>query len=479
MNQFRFLRKNIKEELISNLKDLSYIKSFTIVGSFNSSNSIDSISDIDTVIIIDKLTEDKFNEIISRVKKTNLKKLGLADYSLNINSTFGPLKFDSKSSIVFHLMIYDIDGHINHVENSPFTCFDWELSKPILGLYLKQIYRVGSLQLNDIISSRRGLESYLNDIEEGVISYRENEFLNNIPKTVKKKHYLDSKHILEYSYHITKNLLLNFYKVVNQKNISLEVEDLLSFYRGLTDKLNDEIEFVEELNQWKRNKVKIPKAPIKRVKKFISNFFSFIKETNKNTSNIYFFRHARTPLNDGSFLGVGRDPDIIFPKDFNNSNIYNIGYSSSLLRSKNTLKLFSVKQSKTDERINEINYGELEGKNIFELKREYKLIYDKWDKMLDPRFPGGENQQDVIERLEIFLSEELFNNKNKEVLVITHLVVMRALIKLLWDVEIHLIHRIKLQHLSSIDLFLQRRVIIPNLNNHIRKSIRENLKYEF
>ena len=41
-------------------------------------------------------------------------------------------------------MIYDIKGHQNHVNESPFTCYDWERSNDFVGLHLKQIFPVGS-----------------------------------------------------------------------------------------------------------------------------------------------------------------------------------------------------------------------------------------------------------------------------------------------------------------------------------------------
>ena len=45
-------------------------------------------------------------------------------------------------------MIYDIKSHIEHVTNSPFTCFDWELQLN-LGKKLKDIYSVNCLQYID------------------------------------------------------------------------------------------------------------------------------------------------------------------------------------------------------------------------------------------------------------------------------------------------------------------------------------------
>ena len=54
--------------------------------------------------------------------------------SLRFDEERPPLKFDDEDTLVFHLMIYDVESHINHVIQSPFTCFDWERSE----LYIKK-----------------------------------------------------------------------------------------------------------------------------------------------------------------------------------------------------------------------------------------------------------------------------------------------------------------------------------------------------
>ena len=54
--------------------------------------------------------------------------------------TFGPLKFNDDKTIVFHIMIYDIEGHRKHVLESPFTCLDWEYYPAIYGKNLSEIY---------------------------------------------------------------------------------------------------------------------------------------------------------------------------------------------------------------------------------------------------------------------------------------------------------------------------------------------------
>ncbi len=205
-----------KEKIEIVIKKTSHTTSLfvllTIVGSFNDFSSLSSVSDIDIVVIIDKIDENKYNLIINSIKNIQPDLLGLSNFSIKVNPTFGPLKFDSPDLIIFHLMIYDIEGHINHVEKSPFTCLDWELAKPIIGVPLKKIYPVEFVQLDDLVKSRRGLESYLNDIKNNKIIIESIHFVNGECKLILKNKKLEKKDSLEYSYHISKNLFLNLYK---------------------------------------------------------------------------------------------------------------------------------------------------------------------------------------------------------------------------------------------------------------------------
>ena len=65
---------------------------------------------------------------------TELKKyFSNPNYKILINNSFGPIKYDFKKYVIFHLMYYDIEAHKNHVIKSPFTCYDWERSKNYIG----------------------------------------------------------------------------------------------------------------------------------------------------------------------------------------------------------------------------------------------------------------------------------------------------------------------------------------------------------
>ena len=56
-------------------------------------------------------------------------------------------------------MIYDVESHINHVIQSPFTCFDWERSELYIKYKLSEIYPTRKLMLSDFIGTRRGVDA--------------------------------------------------------------------------------------------------------------------------------------------------------------------------------------------------------------------------------------------------------------------------------------------------------------------------------
>jgi hypothetical protein len=170
------IKQKIKKSIINVIGNKKEIVSATIVGSFVDSVGLKGISDIDVVIIVDQLTKNIFEDIISSFETIKGSDFGLDDHQVIINNSFGPLKFNSEKTVVFHVMIYDIEGHINHVEESPFTCFSWESFKPITGMSLRDVYPTLNLQIDDILRSRRGLLTYLSDIEKGCITYRKYTF---------------------------------------------------------------------------------------------------------------------------------------------------------------------------------------------------------------------------------------------------------------------------------------------------------------
>lgn len=473
MNQFSLIKENIYDEISNAVSSIKNIISTTIVGSFVNSIGLKGISDIDIVIIVDELNKKLFDEINNSFQLIESAEIGLENYEIIINNTFGPLKLDNEKSVVFHIMIYDILGHVEHVEKSPFTCHSWENFTPIQGISLKEVYPVLNLQLYDIIQSRRSVSSYMNDIENGSISYRKYLFKDNKADIIKENFKLDSKHKLEYSYHITYHLLNNLYKIITRANDSLPDRDLIDFYIGFELLPDYDIFFFEELFIWKKGGGLAKGNSIEKVKLFITDFFSCLKKIKSSSNIISIRRHGKTDLNDGTFLGIRRNPSIkkISRKisEFN----YHIGYHSEMLRSKETIRHYNTNKKIESNLLNEIDYGLAEGLKFDQLNQKFPKIIKEWEKGKDPNFPEGENQRDVLDRVREFIDIELKFNLNT--LIMTHLVVIRMFLFFYIKVNFSSLYKIKIDHLEGFNLLCFKKFISTEINEEVRRKIRKQL----
>lgn len=473
MNQFEKIKENIKNEILRIVSNNRNILSTTLVGSFVGSNSINAISDIDIVIIVDKLTKTVFEDINDAFQKTQSSQIGLDDFDIYINNTFGPLKFDDGKNVVFHLMIYDIEGHVEHVDQSPFTCLSWENFNPIQGISLKKVYPVVSLQLNDIVESRRGISAYITDVENGIITYRRYSFIGEKPILIKEKFKLDLKHRLEYSYHITYNLLNNFYKLITGKFNSLKIDELILFFSNFNLFPKDDIQFFTELFLWKRKGSSPPLHEIEKTKLFVNNFFSFIEKIKASGNVISYRRHEKTELNDGTFLGIKRNPSISGISKKISTFKYQTGYHSELKRSKETISRFNVDKIIESSLLNEINYGLAEGLNINQLNEKFPAIALSWKKGEDPKFPEGECQNDVLMRFREFVAKTLETDKN--CLIVTHLVVLRMAMFYYLNLDFKNLYKIRIEHLEGFDILKFSKFRCVEISNKTRIRIRKQL----
>lgn len=451
-----------------------YVLSATVVGSFVTSKGLEGISDIDVVIIVDDLDSIKFNGIIDEFKEFNLSDIGLNDFSLRVNSTFGPLKFDKERLIVFHVMIYDVKGHIEHVEKSPFTCFSWEDFKPIFGKSLSEIYPTLNIQLSDLIEARRGLLNYINDIRNSSLSYKEYSFDEKGYTSVSKKFSLDQKHRIEYSYHIFKNLLFNTYRIFCIDAKVFELQKLKSFFLSFDINFSDYLEYFTALYDWKKNNALPPIDVQKKTEEFLQFFYNFLDKINSKLHRIDIYRHEKTHLNDGTFLGIGRNPSILIinERELNEVN-YNFAYHSELNRAEQTIKLFSYQKAIESKLLNEIDYGKAEGMSLKSLSENYPEIIKMWEQRGDPSFPGGESQNDVLERVRSFFKNEL--NLDSDILIVTHLVVIRMILKIFSNIDVWRIYRVQIQHMESLNFTHFHNFILTNFPKNQRKNLREQL----
>jgi ribonuclease H / adenosylcobalamin/alpha-ribazole phosphatase len=477
------VKKEIKNQLFKQLFSIDRVISTTIVGSFVDRDDLSGISDIDTIVICDKLDNYIFKRCITSTQKIDLKKCGLFNYSLKINSTFGPLKFDDKNTVVIHLMIYDIASHIAHVTASPFTCFDWERSNEYIGLSLKEIFPVGTLQYQDFIGARRSLSNYLEDLNHNQISYREYSFDEEKVCELKKRSPLDDRHKGEFAYHIIKNLITNYNKLITGNNISLTEKDIIKKSQKYFPKNSSNTKNLKKIIAVKLKREKIfPKYSIKLTKSFINQFERLIVEEWEDSINIVFLRHFKTDLNDGSFLGQQRNPGIKkITKEIRLNNA-DLVYSSPLLRSIETAKaIFNKAKIITDKRLTEIDYGLAEGINYNQLSIKFPDIVKCWNEGKDMRFPNGESTIDVLNRLKSFLDflkKDLIKKKRREICIITHNVVLRCLIGSYYNLNENLWHKLDIPHGIFFEFKFKNGKFFPNINRNILKKIKMNISYK-
>ena len=175
------------------------VLSVNIVGSYSENKSFETIGDIDVVVICKKISKSIVSKLKDDLLYLNKKKY--IKKNIIINSSFGPLKITKKNCLPIHLMIYDIKSHINHVNKSPFTCYDWERSNWYRGTKLDKIYPVIKLELNDFFSARRNSIEYLKELNKNKISIRKLIFKNKKIYTKKNFTYIDGRNRGEFVFH--------------------------------------------------------------------------------------------------------------------------------------------------------------------------------------------------------------------------------------------------------------------------------------
>jgi len=461
------LRKTIINKIVNKLNKKKEIKSLTFVGSFTDKNNYEKINDIDLIIITKKLDKNIFNSYTKIIKKINPSTLGINRDTLKINTSFGPLKFNNSSNeIVIHLMIYDIIGHIEHVLKSPFTVYDWERSDHYKIGKLKDIFPTGTLQLRDFIESRRGIENYLKDLHNKKISYREYSFIGKNYSTKKLHQNLVDRDKFEYIYHIVKNLILNYIKfkkqnnkliIFNKNNKEIKSKLGIKFFNKNIKKINTLIDSKNKVNNYKNSHFD------KWVILFVKDFQKIINNDYKNSKKIIFYRHAHTNLNDGTFLGQKRNPNISISKKIRKKLKFDVVFTSPMKRAIETINLI-VKNKKyfIDKDLLEIDYGKAEGLDFKGLKKKFPKITDMWQNGKDPSFPKGESHHDVNLRKKSFI-KKIKKINFKYSCVITHNVFIRCLIGESFNIDKKDWFKINIPHLFPLEFIVLNNELYPNI----------------
>ncbi|HSW78150.1 MAG TPA: 2,3-diphosphoglycerate-dependent phosphoglycerate mutase [Candidatus Chromulinivoraceae bacterium] len=144
-----------------------------------------------------------------------------------------------------------------------------------------------------------------------------------------------------------------------------------------------------------------------------------------------------TGLTDVSLTDDGREEARRAARTLEDIDLHR-AYTSKLKRAKHTLDEimehldYKDIQRSEHEELNERDYGDLTGKNKWQVKEEYgEEKFMKWRRSWDHPVPGGETLKDVSGRVLPFYEQHILNDlKNgKNVIVAAHGNSLRALIK--------------------------------------------------
>jgi 2,3-bisphosphoglycerate-dependent phosphoglycerate mutase len=119
-------------------------------------------------------------------------------------------------------------------------------------------------------------------------------------------------------------------------------------------------------------------------------------------------------------------------------------YVSNLIRAQQTLDEVLQVLGQTDlpitksEALNERDYGELTGKNKWEIREQYgEEQFLRWRRGWDEPVPGGETLKDVYERVVPYFNQEILPKlkSGQNVIVVAHGNSLRALVKYIEDMS--------------------------------------------
>ncbi len=488
------LKREIITALWETVDEHPWILSATITGSFLNANGLEGISDIDFIVIVDRLDNDRFTQLQTHFRAALEPVLQARQWNLRINPTLGPLKFNDPQTAVLHLMPYSREGHVEHVIQSPFTCFDWQLSTYYRRATMASVYPAYALQPRHFISARRSISDYLKDYRERVVSYRElichdvgyEEKKCLKPMTPRDQH--------EFAYHIIRFLMKNVVKLLERNNEDLSREDLEAhFFDYFPEEEASIRELFAELAERKQQlRFDPPMIDLdQRIEAFVATFErQFRRVFQSEATRHVVFRHAETPLNtatDGSVRFVGRSNPDILPIESEQLDSLQAAiaaldaphyFSSPLVRCQQSLAAAtSADQVTLDDRLQEIDYGACEGQTVQAARNQHPALFQAWQRGEDPSFPGGESTADVLSRATSAM-QEIWQNQAGDTVTCTHNVVLRCLVGQAMGVPVDQWYRLRIPHLAPITFVHTREHgVFLDLSPEVERSIFQNFAH--
>lgn len=488
LNSLPPMKREIVHALHSVADSIPWVLSATLTGSFLSSDDLSGVSDIDYIVIVDQLHRERFESIQAAFREQLEPVVKSHGWKLRINPTLGPLKFNDQQTAVLHLMLYSREAHVKHVIDSPFTCFDWQLSPVNHRASMADIYPAFALQPRHFVSARRSITDYLSDYRSRVVSYRElvcndvayEERKQLKPMTVRDQH--------EFAYHIIRFLMKNVVKLFTRSNRDLPSDALqATFFRYFPTEETSIRALFHELSTCKHSQQF--ERPVdnldERLESFAATFEQQFRSIFHSTATRHIvFRHAPTPQNyaaDGSVRFLGRSNPEIFPLEHMaladlSTAVSSLSdpcfFSSPLTRCQQSLRsLDSTVEFATDDRLQEINYGACEGMTVQAARNSHPALFQAWQQGQDPRFPGGECTEDVLQRSLAAMSD-IWDRSQGDTVTCTHNVVLRGLVGNALGVPRSQWYRLKIPHLAPITFIrTQEHGVFLDLTPEVERQI--------
>ncbi len=463
MNAAR-LKQQIRDLLWATVDTQPFVSSATLTGSFVDSPNLEGMSDIDLVLVVDRLNAQRFTTLQHTFDQALRPTLGQAGYDLLINPTLGPLKFNRPNLAVLHLMIYSEQAHVDHVVHSPFTCLDWQCSGEVRKQSLAEVYPVFGLQPRHFLGARRSAKDYLRDFYAGQISYRElicdahgyTEQPQAKPMSLRDRH--------EFAYHVCRFLMRNLLKLLTRRvHAPANPELLEAYFARFPDGADTFGPFFMDLWQKKRQLDFATALP-----NLEQHLIAFVEAFERQFRRAFFdnarrhivFRHAPTAFNLGTGAArrfQGRGDAAILPIETNalqelknalDTTPISRVWSSPARRARQSLAALA-QVGQVDERLDELDYGTADGCTVAEVRQRWPELFAAWDRGEDPRFPGGENNADLAQRVRTWV-EDHWRGQTENTLTCTHQGVLRYLIGAALGVPQTAWHRLQVPHLRPI-----------------------------
>ena len=205
------------------------------------------------------------------------------------------------------------------------------------------------------------------------------------------------------------------------------------------------------------------------------------------TKRIYFIRHAKTPGNiidpekGIRFLGRYSDVEIIRPEQEKIDSLkekaknYDIIFASPVKRTNQSLELITDKEIIQDSNLHEINYGDVDGMFLKDVQEKYPYLFEGWSSGKDPRFPNGENSEDVLNRYKTFM-KKIKSLEEQTIGVCTHNAFLRTVIGYNFDIPMKDWFKMSIPHFEEIEFEISEEgKLIYKGNEEQKTKILKNL----